>query len=116
MKKVAREPLVFFLLLSIPVFSFADWNKLYCTQESGFTVYIDFDEQKQIAKVAGDLIVPAKINEQSIYFKAKINGGTTWIHTINRTTGVLMVKKDSPDGALLAPHYCQPFDASQRKF
>ena len=94
----------------------AEWKKLECTDKTNFTVYIDFDEQLQVARIGDDKIISAAITEQSIYFKSKFPDGQVWIHTINRTNGVLMVKRDSKDGVLLPPHYCKPFAAKERKF
>ena len=94
----------------------ADWKKLDCTDNTNFTVYIEFDEQTQAVKLEDERIIPAAITNQSIFFIAKFPNGQAWIHTINRTTGVLMVKRDTKDGVLLPPYYCKPFAANERKF
>lgn len=74
----------FILVLLISCTSaYADWKQLECIYENGFTVYIDFDSQKQLAKTGTELIVPATITEQSIYFKMTFPDGTGWTQ-INR--------------------------------
>jgi len=94
----------------------AEWKKLDCIDNNNFTVYIEFDEQTQAVKMGDERIIPAVITNQSIYFRAKFPDGQVWIHTINRTTGVLMVKRDTKDGVLLPSFYCKPFAANERKF
>ena len=105
-----------FLLFLVCSIAQAEWKQLECVYENGFTVYIDFDSQKQLAKSGTELIVPANITEQLIYFKMTFPDGNTWIHTINRSSGVLLVKKDSPDGVFSKPYACSPFQSAKRKF
>jgi hypothetical protein len=94
----------------------AEWKKLDCIDNTNFSVYIQFDEQAQAVKLGDEEIIPATITNQSIHFRAKFPNGQVWIHTINRTTGVLRVKLDTKDGVLLPPYYCKPFAANERKF
>ena len=107
----------FILILLLTCSSaYAEWRQLECVYENGFTVYIDFNSKEQLAKSGTELIVPANITEQLIYFKMTFPDGNTWIHTINRSSGVLLVKKDSPDGVFSKPYACSPFQSAKRKF
>ena len=66
-----------FLLFLACSYAQAEWKQLECVYENGFTVYIDFDSQKQLAKIGTDLIVPTNITAQLIYFNMTFPDGNT---------------------------------------
>ena len=94
----------------------AEWKKLVCTDSENFTVVIEFNEELQAARLINDEIFHAVITEESIYFKSKFRDGKTYIHRINRTNGILIVRLDSKSGVDMPPYYCKKFDVRERKF